>query len=75
MAYALSGYLAQSNMAMAKTKCQFRPVTALNWLKVAGWFGSGAWFRPSLDAVSVSAGMPYCFIVSAALDPAAAYCG
>ena len=64
MAYALSGYLAQSSMAMAmaKTKCQFGPVTALNWLKVAGWFGSGAWFRPSLDAVSMAAGMPYCFV-------------
>ena len=38
MAYALSGYLAQSNMAMAKTKCQFHQVIAEDGLRF--WGGS-----------------------------------
>jgi hypothetical protein len=67
MAYALSGHLAQSNMAMAiamamamaMSKCQFQRVIATACLRL--WVNSSqeAWFGPSLDAVSLCAGNPY----------------
>ena len=64
MAYALRGYLAQSSMAMAmaEIKCQFRPVTARNWLEIAGWFELEEWLRRALMPLPTSAGMLYRYV-------------
>ena len=59
MAYALSGHLAQSNMAMAKSKCQFQRVIAEDSFGLWVSSSQGAWFGRRLDAVSLSAGKPY----------------
>ena len=59
MAYALGGHLAQSYMTMAMSKCQFQRVIAEDSLRLWVSSSQGAWFGPSLDGVSLSAGNPY----------------